>query len=131
MITNEIHTYNETQVGMNKKICEHLAKLIETALPGSTNKLFHANPAWFLAENPIVGYDVRKKGVMLMFWSGQSFNTPGLEVVGSLKFKAAGKLYTEASEIDESIVEEWLAESIEVQYDYKNIVKKKGQLDRL
>lgn len=131
MITKEIHDYNESQADVNRKICEQLARLIEASLPDSTNKLFHANPAWFLAENPIVGYDVRKKGVMLMFWSGQSFKTPGLEVVGSLKFKAAGKLYTEASEIDETTVKRWLAESIKIQYDYKNIVKKKGQLDQL
>jgi len=131
MITQEIHAYNAAQVGVNKEICERLAKLIEAGLPESTNKLFHANQAWFLNDNPIVGYDVRKKSVMLMFWSGQSFKTPGQEVVGSLKFKAAGKLYTETSEIDESIVKKWLAESIKIQYDYKNIVKKKGQLDQL
>lgn len=131
MIANEIQAYNQAQTGEDKKICEQLARLIEASLPDSANRLFHANPAWFLAENPIVGYDVRKKGVMLMFWGGQSFKNPGLEVVGSLKFKAAGKLYTETSEIDESIVKKWLAESIKIQYDYKNIVKKKGQLDRL
>lgn len=131
MITQEINNYNRSQSGESKKVCEHLAKLIEAGLPNSTNKLFHANPAWFLNDNPIVGYDVRKKGVMLMFWSGQSFKTPGLEVVGSLKFKAAGKLYTQTGEIDDAAIKNWLAESIKIQYDYKNIVKKKGQLDRL
>lgn len=131
MIASEIHNYNQSQIDEYKKICQLLAGLIEAGLPNSTNKLFHSNPAWFIDENPIVGYAVRKKGVMLMFWSGQSFVTAGLSTVGSLKFKAAGKLYMRDDEIDAGSIKKWLAESVNIQYDYKNLIKKKGQLDLL
>lgn len=131
MITADIHHYNAQQTTRDREICEKLMQLVSTKLKGATCKLFHANPAWFLDDNPIVGYDVRKKGVMLMFWSGQAFSTPGLSIVGSEKFKAAGIIYTDVNDIDSDLVGAWLEESKRMQYDYKNIVKKKGRLDEL
>lgn len=131
MIAADILHYNTQQTDAERKICETLMQLISTELKGATCKLFHANPAWFLDDNPIVGYDVRKQGVMLMFWSGRAFTTPGLTEVGSEKFKAAGIIYTDISEIDNGLITQWLEESKRIQYDYKNIVKKKGRLDKL
>jgi len=131
MITADILHYNAQQTDADREICETLMQLISTELKGATCKLFHANPAWLLDDNPIVGYDVRKKGVMLMFWSGRAFSNSGLTAVGSEKFKAAGIIYTNAKEIDGDLIKAWLEESKHTQYDYKNIVKKKGRLDKL
>lgn len=131
MSAADILHYNSQQTDAHREICETLMHLISQELEGATCKLFHANPAWFLDGNPIVGYDVRKKGVMLMFWSGQAFITPGLSIVGSEKFKAAGIIYADTKDIDSERIATWLEESKHIQYDYKNIVKKKGRLDKL
>ena len=37
----------------------------------------------------------------------------------------------DADEIDAKLLASWLAESRDVQWDYKNIVKRKGKLERL
>lgn len=73
--------------------------------------------------------DELKGCIRLLFWSGQSFDEPGLTPEG--KFKAAEARYTDADEIDSNDIERWLARSIEIQWDYKNIVKRKGKLVRL
>jgi hypothetical protein len=77
-----------------------------------------------LDGNPIVGYSKLKDCIRLLFWSGQSFDEPGLEAEGS--FKAAEARYT----FDDQIVPRDL-KAIEIQWDYKNIVKRKGKLERL
>lgn len=64
-----------------------------------------------------------------MFWSGQSFDEPELKVEG--KFYAGEKRYTAATELNEKDIRRWLRKSIEIQWDYKNIVKRKGVLIRL
>jgi hypothetical protein len=84
---------------------------------------------WFLDGNPIVGYSKLKDCVRLLFWSGQSFTTRGLAREGT--FKAAEARYTSAAQVDERLLAQWLAESREVQWDYKHIVKRKGKLERL
>lgn len=71
----------------------------------------------------------REHGVRLLCWSGQSFKARGLKKEGS--FKAAEARYTSADEIDDALLEAWLAEARDVQWDYKNIVKRKGRLVRL
>ena len=84
---------------------------------------------WFLGDNPIVGYSKLKDAVRLLFWSGQSFDTPGLSRQG--KVKAAERRYTAADEIDPERLQRWLAESRDIQWDYANIVKRRGRLERL
>lgn len=111
------------------EVCEKLAQTIEQQAPKATSKVWHGHPVWFLAENPIVGYSLLKNGVQLLFWSGQSFTTPGLTPEGS--FKAAQIYYKQLSDIDEDKLAAWLREAETVQWDYKNIVKHKGNLDRL
>ncbi len=64
----------------------------------------------------------------LLFWSGQSFETPGLKPEGT--FKAAEARYIAASDVDRDLLIRWLDEARTVQWDYKNIMKKK-RLDRL
>lgn len=124
-----IAEYHDAQTDTDRQICDALRRLIDTHLPDAESKVWHAHPVWFLDENPIVGYARRKDSVRLMFWSGQSFETPGLKPEGT--FKAAEKRFTAASEIDPELMERWLAESRTVQWDYKNIVKRKGKMERL
>ena len=122
-------TYNDGQEPADRAICQLLAEQIDRALPEAENKIWHAHPVWFLDGNPIVGYSKLKDGVRLLFWSGQSFEEKGLKQEG--KFKAAETRFTAVDDVDLAKLERWLAESREVQWDYKNIVRRKGRLERL
>lgn len=124
-----IQDYNHAQVGENKLICRQLAEAIQQNIPSATNKVWHGGPVWFLNDNPIVGYWVRKDSVQLLFWSGQSFDESGLMPEG--KFKAAEAHFTKASEINVENLRRWLEKAQNIQWDYKNIVKRKGDLERL
>lgn len=121
--------YNANQSDQDRRICELLAHEIERALPEAENKVWHAHPVWFLDGNPIVGYSKLKNCVRLLFWSGQSFATPGLTPEG--KFKAAEARYTTAEQVDTAVLSRWLAESRDLQWDYRNLVRRKGRLERL
>jgi len=121
--------YNAAQSAEDQAICALLAQAIDRALPEAENRIWHAHPVWFLDGNPVVGYSKLKGGVRLLFWSGQSFATPGLRPEG--KFKAAEARFTSAEQVDLALVARWLGESRDVQWDYKNIVKRKGSLLRL
>ncbi len=65
-----------------------------------------------------------------MFWSGARFDEEKLMVRGE-KFKDASIFYNTTGEINTKDLKRWLKKSIEIQWDYKNIVKRKGQLERL
>ncbi len=131
-MNQDIQTYNDAQDGENKAICELLAKEILKGMPKAENKLWHGGPVWFLDNNPIVGYSVRKNNVQLLFWSGMSFDEPSLEPVGNVeKFKAAGAHYTNVDQINSQDIQRWLKKSETIQWDYKNIVKRRGELIRL
>ena len=121
--------YNEKQAEVDRKICELLAKKIEASLTEAESKFWHAHPVWFLEGNPIVGYGKLKNCVRLMFWSGQSFQTEGLQKTGT--FMAAEIRYTSVDQVNTELLSKWLLESREIQWDYKNIVKRKGKLERL
>ena len=94
------------------------------------NKIWHANPVWFLDGNPIVGYSKQKTGIRLMFWSGADFEEENLNVKG-VKFKDASIFYNETSQINTAEIKRWLEKSKTIQWDYKNIVKRKGKLERV
>lgn len=126
----EIQSYNNKQVKTDKEICDLLAKVINNELTEAENKIWHAHPVWFLAGNPIVGYSKQKKGIRLMFWSGADFDENNLNVRGQ-KFKDASIFYNAVSEIEIKELTNWLQKSKEIQWDYKNIVKRKGRLERL
>jgi hypothetical protein len=121
--------YNAAQAPKDRAICQLLAKEIDRNLPEAENKIWHAHPVWFLDGNPIVGYSKLKDCVRLLFWSGQSFKEDGLKKEGS--FKAAEARYTAAGQVDTEKLSRWLAEARDVQWDYKNIVRRKGRLQRL
>ena len=65
-----------------------------------------------------------------MFWSGADFEEENLSVKGD-KFKDASIFYNNVSDIDVDSLKRWLKKSTAIQWDYKNIVKRKGQLERL
>lgn len=121
--------YNAAQSPEDQRICELLAREIDRALPEAENKVWHGHPVWFLDGNPIVGYSKLKGCLRLLFWSGQSFSTPGLSPEG--KFKAAEARFQSAGQVDVQSLRRWLAESRDLQWDYKNIVKRRGVLERL
>jgi hypothetical protein len=121
--------YNNAQTAKDQKICNLLARKIDRNLPDADNKIWHAHPVWFLEGNPIVGYSKLKNCVRLLFWSGQSFKEDGLIKEGS--FKAAEVRYTAVDQVNTADLKRWLAKAREIQWDYKNIVRRKGRLDRL
>ena len=130
MINPDILDYNEKQSDSDQEICALLSKIIDLELRDSENKIWHAHPVWFLDGNPIVGYSKQKKGIRLMFWSGKSFNEEKLNVEGE-KFQDASVFFNDKTEIDEVDLKRWLGKSTGIQWDYKNIVKRKGELVRL
>ena len=123
----EVKNYNDSKSLQDKEICDILAKEINKNLPEAENKIWHRHPVWFLDGNPIVGYSKLKDCIRLMFWSGISFNEELLKP-GTGKFKDASIRISNASEIKVSDLKRWLKKSREIQWDYKNIVKRKGKL---
>jgi hypothetical protein len=124
-----IKAYNDSQSAEEKKICNLLAKEINASLPDAENKIWHAHPVWFLEGNPVVGYGKLKDCIRLLFWSGQSFEEKNLANEGS--FKAAEARYTSSDQVNIKDLKRWLKKSRTIQWDYKNIVKRKGKLERL
>jgi uncharacterized protein YdhG (YjbR/CyaY superfamily) len=129
-IHKDIQAYNNALSKEDKKICDLLAQEISRNLPEAENKVWHAHPVWFLDGNPIAGYSKEKKGIRLMFWSGADFEEEKLNVRGE-KFKDASIFYNNASEIETGDLKRWLKKSRDIQWDYKNIVKRRGVLERL
>jgi hypothetical protein len=125
----DIRAYNAGQSPEDKRICSVLAKAIDENLKGAENKIWHRHPVWFLDGNPIVGYHKLKDCIRLLFWSGRSFDEPGLEPEGG--FKTAGARYTAVDQIDGKDLKRWLKKAAKIQWDYKNLVKRKGKLERL
>jgi hypothetical protein len=126
----EIQQYNDALSEGDREICNMLANEIAHHLPKAENKLWHAHPVWFLDGNPIVGYSRQRAGIRLMFWSGADFKEDGFSVLGK-KFKDASIFYNSVTEIDTKALKRWLRKSEDIQWDYKNIVKRKGRLERL
>lgn len=126
---NNIQEYNNLLAEDRKPICTFLATFIDKNLKSTESKIWHRNPVWFIDGNPVVGYANLKDSVQLLFWSGQSFNEENLRAEGT--FKAAQIRYTDISQINESDLKRWLKKASEIQWDYKNIVKKRGVLERL
>ena len=126
----EILTYNQQFSLEDREIVEKLAKIINENLPEAENKIWHSHPVWFLEGNPIVGYSKQKAGMRLMFWSGKSFEDEKLNILGG-KFQDASIFFNSVEEINENDLKNWLQKSREIQWDYKNIVKRKGELLRL
>ena len=129
-MSDDVQRYINSQDDETRAICEQLYAQIKAGLPEAENKVWHGHPVWFLNGNPIVGFSKQKAGTRLMFWSGVSFDEP-LLAPGSGKFKDASIIYTNVDEIQNSDLERWLKKATSIQWDYKNIVKRKGVLQRI
>ncbi|HNS13401.1 MAG TPA: DUF1801 domain-containing protein [Bacteroidia bacterium] len=129
-MNKDVKSYNSKLSIPEKAICNTLAELIDNTLKDAENKIWHAHPVWFLEGNPIVGYSKLKDGIRLMFWSGAGFDEEKLKP-GTGKFKDASITYTSADEIKATEIKRWLKKSRVVQWDYKNVVKRKGKLVKL
>ena len=129
-MNSEVQLYNNAQLAEDQLICTILANQINLYLPEAEHKIWHAHPVWFLDGNPIVGYSKQKKGTRLMFWSGKSFKEKKLNILGT-KFQDTSIFYSSVAEINRENLENWLQKSKEIQWDYKNIVKRKGILIRI
>ncbi len=126
----DIQAYHDKQADSDKKICDLLYKEINKTLTEAENKMWHAHPVWFLDGNPVVGYSKLKDCIRLMFWSGMDFEEEELKP-GTGKFKDASIRYTDIDQINTKDLKRWLDKSREIQWDYKNIVKRKGRLERI
>lgn len=129
-MNSTIENYNDSQSEGYSEICQLLYQQINQDLPEAESKIWHSHPVWFLEGNPIVGYSKLKDGIRLMFWSGADFEEEQLKP-GTGKFKDASILYTRATQIDENDIQRWLDKAKNIQWDYKNLVKRKGELIRL
>ncbi len=128
-VPKDVRAYNTAQAPEERKICETLCAIIDAHLKGAECRVWHRHPVWFLDGNPIVGYSKLQECIRLLFWSGQSFDEPRLLPEGS--FKAAEARFTAASQVKATAMKRWLAKASRIQWDYKNIVKRKGRLERL
>ncbi len=126
----EIKKYNNSQTEQDKKICNLLMRIIDENLTFTESKIWHSHPVWFINSNPIVGYSKLKDGIRLMFWSGADFNEDALKP-GTGKFKDASIIYQNFDEIDKPKLKTWLKKSEKIQWDYKNVQKRKGKLEKL
>ncbi len=125
-----ISHYHAQLSDTERRMGDLLAKCIAQELPESEGKIWHAHPVWFLGGNPIVGYSKQKAGIRLMFWSGASFDEPDLSVRGG-KFQDASIFFTKVEDISRRDLVRWLAKAREIQWDYKNIVRRKGKLEKI
>lgn len=125
-----IDEFHRARSPEHRAICDALKVVIDEVLPEAEGKIWHSHPVWFLNGNPVVGYSKPKDGVRLMFWSGASFGERVLKP-GTGKFKDASVRYRDLAEIDLNDLRRWLAKSRDIQWDYKNIYKRKGRLVRV
>lgn len=128
-MNDDVKAYHDALEPADREICDALYSVINKCLPDAENKVWHRHPVWFLDGNPVAGYHKLKTAVRLLFWSGQSFEEEGLQPEGS--FKAAEVRYTDKNQINAKDLKRWLEKSKAIQWDYKNIVKRKGRLERL
>ncbi len=126
----ETKAYNLSLSDVDLLIADLLATEINKNLPKAENKIWHRHPVWFLDGNPIVGYSRLKSGMRLMFWSGVSFDEKDLKA-GTGKFKDASITYTSEEQINIKDLKRWLKKAQDIQWDYKNVVKRRGKLVRL
>jgi len=125
-LPDDIRAYNEGLDEESRAVCDLLLETIEAELPDADRKVWHAHPVWFFDGNPVVGYDRLKASVRLLFWSGQSFTSPGLAAEGT--FKAAEARYTAPEQVDVELLRRWLAEARDVQWNYRDIRQSRGNL---
>jgi len=119
MTNTDIQDYNGKLEGAHREIAVALCELFAASLPSAQGKVWHGHPVWFIDGNPIVGYSLKKVGIEVLFWSGQSFTLPGLRAIG--KFQAAGIAIGSKAEI--SALAPLMTEALAIQWNYKDLPK--------
>jgi hypothetical protein len=123
-IGQDILDYQSELSDADAEIGAAIIKLISKALPKAEAKVWHGHPVWFIDGNPVVGYSLKKAGIEVLFWSGQSFKLEGLRAIG--KFNAAGIALPTIKDLNKKSMAAWLAEAVAIQWDYKNLPKKRS-----
>lgn len=129
-MNKDIQAFNDSQTIEDRKICNLLNQEINRHLPDAESKIWHAHPVWFLDGNPVVGYSKLKDCIRLFFWSGADFGEEKLQP-GTGKFKDASIRYTRVDQVDLEDVKRWVEKSRNIQWDYKNLIRRQGKLERL
>ncbi len=124
----DIETYNKALGKAEREIAAELCARIAKTLPKAEGRVWHGHPVWFIDGNPVVGYSLKKSGIEVLFWSGQSFDSPALRPVG--KFKAAGMRVPSLEELDTKALTACLKSAKTIQWDYANLPKKR-KLEKL
>lgn len=113
-----VSAYEKKQKPELAAVCKLLRQEIDGTLPMSGAKIYHSMPVWFIAGNPVVGFNVNaKKKVNLLFWNGQAFKDPDLEAVG--KFYAAQVQFSDVEEIDKKKLKKWLKKAGKDIWDFE------------
>jgi hypothetical protein len=120
-IDSSVSEYNQKLGFPERAIAEKLLNLFLDQLPDADAKVWHGHPVWFIGANPVAGYNLKKSGIEVLFWSGQSFKTDGLRPVG--KFQAAGVSVPSLNEAESLPLKSWLDEARAIQWDYANLAK--------
>ena len=118
---SDIDDYNSVLESESRQVAETIRAMIGKTIPEAEGKVWHGHPVWFIAGNPVVGFSLKKSGIELLFWSGQSFPTVGLTPVG--KYQAAGLQGLTNNNLGTLPIVQWLIESEQIQWDYKNLPK--------
>jgi hypothetical protein len=126
----DIQTYHREPSEEEEKITFLPATTLNQSLPEAEHKIWYRHPVWFLQGNPIAGYSKQKAVIRLMSWSGADFEEADLKP-GSGKFKDASIFYTHVDQVNIKDLVSWIEKSKTIQRDYKNIVRRKGKLERL
>ena len=127
-LSSDVLEYNASLDAENGRIGSHLAERISHAIAAADCKVWHGHPVWFIDGNPIVGYSLKKSGMQVLFWSGQSLTAAALRPLG--KFKAAFLDVPNLETFDEPSFEALLAEAVSVQWNYLGLPKL-GRLEKL
>ncbi|TXG76826.1 DUF1801 domain-containing protein [Patescibacteria group bacterium] len=122
--------YIELQTEEFQLICQLLFSELNIGLAGSESKIWHGHPVWFLNKNPTTGFSIQKQGVRLVFWSGADFDEPDLQP-GTGKFKDASIFYQSVNDVVVEDLQRWLQKAQRIQWNYRDIVKNKGVLEKL
>jgi hypothetical protein len=127
-LASDIAAYNDKLGEQERHISLELCALISNSLPEAEGKVWHGHPVWFMDGNPIVGYSLKKSGIEMLFWSGQSFKSDALRALG--KFKAAALSIPNQVALDPKLIAALLTEAKSIQWDYANLPKKR-ELEKL
>ena len=114
--------YSEQLAPEFRELADQLAKSFKKQVPQAEAKVWHGHPVWFIEGNPVFGYSLKKAGLEVLFWSGKSFKKAGLKPIG--KYQAAGISISTKSDVE--ALKDWLQEAVSIQWDYKNLPKKRA-----